>query len=304
MKLKIRIYITLSFVLILTFVVLETLSYKRTHAESVREVSYLAEQIRGVLMATRRVYHHQFVKSGIPLTRETMGFLPAFALSRISKDFPNWSDSGLSFNNVSDRPRNSENAADEIEHKAMQFFREHPKKESHFVAFQNSLGKPYYHYARPIWVEKYCLKCHGNQSDAPPTIKNSYSTSFGYKVGELRGIMSIKIPATSIKSRIMNEFLQDLVIHLIALLSVILLLGMLIHRHITSPLNTMNQAMDDIVSGESFEKLEDLEGDFARIGTSLNSLASELHRYRLMFKAGVIAPPDREDLSSTQGEEP
>jgi hypothetical protein len=53
-------------------------------------------------MATRRVYHHQFLESGIPLTDKTLGFLPAHALGRISKDFSNWTDGKLYFNNVSD----------------------------------------------------------------------------------------------------------------------------------------------------------------------------------------------------------
>jgi hypothetical protein len=86
-----------------------------------------ADNIRGVLMATRRVYHKQFVASGLPVNDTTVGFLPAHALPRISREFSNWNDSGLSFNNVSDRPRNPDNRADSFEMTAIAFFRANPQ---------------------------------------------------------------------------------------------------------------------------------------------------------------------------------
>lgn len=62
--------------------------------------------IRGILMATRRVYHQQFMDSGLPVTEPTIGFLPAHAMGRISAEYRAWNDNGYRFNNVSDRPRN------------------------------------------------------------------------------------------------------------------------------------------------------------------------------------------------------
>ena len=112
-----------------------------------------ARHIRGVLMATRRVYHQQFLSSGIPLTDKTLGFLPAHSLSLISKDFKNWTDDKLHFNNVSDRPRNQRNAADSIEKKAISYFRENPTEKERFITFKSTEGELFYHYSAPIWVE-------------------------------------------------------------------------------------------------------------------------------------------------------
>jgi hypothetical protein len=61
------------------------------------------------MMATRRVYQQQFIDSGLPVNDHTVGFLPAHSFSRIAKDFANWNDNGILFNNVSDRPRNAGN---------------------------------------------------------------------------------------------------------------------------------------------------------------------------------------------------
>lgn len=186
-------------ILIVTFTLTEYVYFSHYRGERVKNIQTLADQVRSVLMSTRRVYHKQFINSGIPLTNETLGFLPAHALPKISKDFSNWSNFGLQFNNVSDRPRNPENKADAIELKAIEFFNNNRNKKVRFVSYKNNDGEEYYHYSRPIWIEKYCLKCHGSKEDAPITIRNNYNTSFDYQVGDLRGIMSIKIPYSATK---------------------------------------------------------------------------------------------------------
>ncbi len=277
MKLQSRLFLTIGIVLALTFVGLEALSYKRLRDDSTREMLNVAEQVHGVLMATRRVYHHQFLNSGIPLTEETLGFLPAHALSRISRDFSNWSDHGLTFNNVSDRPRNPDNAADEIEREALRYFREHPEEQLRFVEFW-TIGGPYYHYARPIWVERYCLKCHGKKADAPATIRNTYETSFDYQEGELRGIMSIKIPAGTLSKQVLTRFLQNMLIHLGVFLLVFLLLGLTLRRHVTRPLSSLNAALGGVAAGNHFQTLDGLPEEFARIGGSVDAMVTDIRR--------------------------
>lgn len=223
-----RLLVTLGLLLLASFIGLEALSYQRSHAAALREAAALAEEIRGVLMATRRVYHKQFLKSGIPLTDETLGFLPAHALHRIADDFPNWSDSGLTFNNVSDRPRNSKNAANSHELEDMAFFRDNPKEVVSLKEVQSPDGELYFHYARPIWVEEYCLRCHGKREEAPLTIRSNYEASFDYQAGELRGVLSITIPARQMTRRFQSLFYQDMAYHLAAFLIVYLALAWVI----------------------------------------------------------------------------
>jgi len=128
MKLQTRLFLIIGSVLAFAFVGLEALTYKRVKEESVREMLNLAEQVHGILMATRRIYQHQFLESGIDLTPKTVGFLPAHSLFKISNDFSNWSHTGLTFKTVSDRPRNPKNAADAIEILAINYFKNTQKK--------------------------------------------------------------------------------------------------------------------------------------------------------------------------------
>ena len=120
-----------------------------------------AKDVRGMLMSVRRIYIQQFMASGLPVNEQTIGFLPAHSISRIADDFPNWSQSGLSFNNVTDRPRNPKNLADADELAAMAHFRANPKDTERLTEITGPKGKTFYHFTAPIWIEPYCLQCHG-----------------------------------------------------------------------------------------------------------------------------------------------
>ena len=89
MKLEHRFHLLIGLSLLVSFIVFATLSYKSEKAETEASLQASAEHVRNVLMATRRIYHHQFLDSGLPLNEKTIGFLPAHALNRISKDLEN-----------------------------------------------------------------------------------------------------------------------------------------------------------------------------------------------------------------------
>ena len=142
MKLRTKLLLILIFVFLLTFSAVECLRYQSIKSGVVSELRRDARNIRDILMATRRIYHRQFLDSGIPLTEKTLGFLPAHSLSRISNDFQNWTKNNLYFNNVSDRPRNPANAADAIEKEAIAYYRANPTEEERFVPFKSKEGEP------------------------------------------------------------------------------------------------------------------------------------------------------------------
>lgn len=62
-------------------------------------------------------------------------------------------------------------------------------------------GIAYHRYSMPIYVEKACLACHGRKEDRPPFILDSYSKdrAYGFSVGELRGIITVLVPAAEKK---------------------------------------------------------------------------------------------------------
>ena len=271
-------------VFIVGFFILQYASYIFIQQESEQELLDSAERIRAVLMATRRVYHHQFLESGVPLNDKTLGFLPAHALGLISKDIPNWLNSGFSFDNVSDIPRNPDHAADAVEQAAIKFFRAHPKEPRRFVPYINEQGKRFYHYARPIWIEPYCLNCHGSKATAPETIRAHYDSAYDYNVGDLRGIVSIKIPGSIIERRVQRIFNMQFWWVLGSGTLLLLCIFLLIKRNVILPITRLRSGIDSLGSDLSGHSVEPLPGEFNHIGKAFNLMVARINAKEAALK--------------------
>ncbi len=276
MSLQTKLLLTIGIVLLLTFTGLEVLNYQTIRVNTEQTLWEQADKVRNVLMSMRRIYHKQFLDSGIPLTPKTLGFLPAHAMGKISQDYHSWDNSEFSFENVSDRPRNPDHTADPVELETMQYFRDHPQEKVLFKAFYKPSGERFYLYARPIWVEEYCIKCHGKQSEAPPTIRDTYDTAYDYKVGDLRGLLSIKLPASVMADRIWNSFLQTAIIHFIGFILIFILVTFIIRSHVARPLESLVNGMQVIGQGDYTQRVKTYAGEFAVLGNTFNTMAGQI----------------------------
>jgi PAS domain S-box-containing protein len=276
MRLQSKLLLSFGSVLIAAFILVEIIGYQQTHEKMLAGLRQDAREIRAILMATRRVYQHQFVDSGLPLNEKTLGFLPAHALRRISDDFRNWSSSGLSFNNVSDRPRNPKNQADAIELEAMDWFRDHPKQKERLIPFTDQQGQSYYHFSSPIWIEEYCLKCHGDKDAAPETIRETYATSYNYQLGDLRGLMSIKLPAHFIEDEVLAQRLNEMWGHLLAFALAFGFGAWLLRRLVIQRLTLLQSAVGDLAKGDYATRVP-VQGrdELCELASAFNTMAEQ-----------------------------
>ncbi|MFK5969329.1 MAG: DUF3365 domain-containing protein [Candidatus Marithrix sp.] len=276
MKIQTKLLLVIGIILLLTFIGVALVDYQTKIQHEKYELQTQAEKVRSLLMATRRIYHHQFLDSGIELTEKTVGFLPAHALGRISEDYPNWDKSGFTFNNVSDQPRNSDHAADEIELEAMAYFRNNPDEKLLFKPFTKSDGKPFYLYARPIWIEKYCIKCHGKREDAPETIRKLYDSAWNYKVGDLRGVLSIKVPATTLLDTVWQSFQQSILLQSIGFITIFILVMLLIRRNVVYPLTHITEIIQAFANGNYDKRSINFKGEFGILSQEFNNMAGQI----------------------------
>ncbi len=277
MKLQTKIWAVTGAIMAVTLATHLTINYRDYEDFVQDEVLQDARNLRAVLMATRRVYHKQFLDSGLPVTDSTVGFLPAHSMSRISRDFPNWSQSGYLFNNVSDRPRNPANLADANELDAMAWFRLNPKAKERLAQITDSRGKPYFHFTAPIWIEPYCLGCHGDPKDAPSSIQANYKDSYGYELGQLRGVMSIKIPLEEVRKRTFGLWQQSLGQIVAGYGVLFLVLAMLLSRLIVRRIARLERAADKIAQGDYSARAAMRSNDeLAQLGHSLDHMAEAI----------------------------
>ena len=277
MRLRTRLTWAMLLIFAVSLLLVETLRYQGVDWE-VREVKLNeARALHSMVMATRQVYHHQFLASGLPLTDETLGFLPAHALLRISKDFSTRNPSGISFNNVSENPRNADNLADDIERQAIAYFRENPAETERLRVYRAESGQTIYHYATPIRTEAYCLTCHGQNATAPASIRARYDAGYDYGVGQLVGIFSIKMPGASVKTMTNRLFWMNLVDHLTGYLILFLALIAMLSVFILNRLRPLRQAALAVAAGDyRFTLPKGTDDEIGEVSTAFKAMATTI----------------------------
>ena len=178
-----------------------------------------AEVLNSYVLSNKVYYRGLFTNGTLELNGNTLQALPAFSSNIISNNFSNDNPLGITLKTVSDRARNSDNSANKDELKAIEFFKNN-KNETEYFSDGNS---DYYQYGSVLRIDKTCLNCHGKREDAPKFIRETYEDAYDYKIGEIRGIISIKIPIKNLKSYFFNNFIKSVFYDLI--LFIFLFLG-------------------------------------------------------------------------------
>ena len=182
-----------------------------------------AQVLNEFFIVNRNYYQNLFINHTLDLTNKTLPALPAFSAEIISDIFSKNNKLNISVKTVSDRARNPKNIANKDELEAINHFRKNKSTNDYF-----STKKMYYQYAYPLLIEPKCLKCHGKRNEAPKFISEKYDKAYDYKIGDVRGIVSIKIPKETLKHYFKKDFiysvLYDLLIFFFLFLFILFLL--------------------------------------------------------------------------------
>lgn len=125
--------------------------------------------------------------SGVKLTLMN----PAYMVRQLNEHFSELY--GISGHITSLKPLRPENVADEWETNALQQFETGIMEVSEFIEEEN---QKYFRLMRPMITQEGCLKCHEHQ---------------GYKVGDLRGGISVSIPEEAILIKEKTELLSNII---------------------------------------------------------------------------------------------
>jgi diguanylate cyclase (GGDEF)-like protein/PAS domain S-box-containing protein len=280
MKLVQKLWLGIGVVLMLALLLMAWFGYQ--NSRRIVETALLEEgrSLHALLAAMRQTYQQQFLASGIPLNTLTVGFLPAHAMPRIADAYQAINPSGMHFNNVSDRARNPKNQADAVELEAMRHFRAHPGSPERLVTFNDAQGVKFFHYATPIWTEASCLVCHGDPNAAPPSIRQQYDLAYGYQLGELRGILSVKLPAATTETRILGLWWREQAVHLAVAALALLICGGLVHLLVVRRLATYRTGAELLAAGDySWRAPTAASGDeIDALGRSLNAMSATIQQ--------------------------
>ena len=184
--------------------------------------------VDSLYMTHRSYYQSLYVKNIIKLDSETIKGLPAYSAKPISNAFSKNNALHVEMYTVSDRARNPINQADEFEMKAINYFKNNKNSEVYF-----NKEDTFYQYAKALRIEQKCLRCHGKKEDAPKFISQRYDKAYDYKVGDIRGILSIKTPMKYINKVFDKQFYGSLLYDFI-LISMISIIAFYMLRFLSS----------------------------------------------------------------------
>lgn len=209
---------------------------KTEEQQFIREES---DVLKAYAMSHRVYYQKLFIDKTIPLNDDTLAALPAYSSSHIAKNFSENNLMNIVVRTVSDRARNPKNNADVSELKAIDFF----KKQKDTNEYMSDADEDYYQYGYALRITQVCLKCHAKKEDAPLFIQKRYEHAYDYKLGEVRGILSIKIPKKKIHSYFMSNFLISTFYDFLLLLTLFIII-----TYLTKKVKTINNYLEEEVS--------------------------------------------------------
>lgn len=152
------------------------------------------------------------------------------------------------FNITSLKPINPSNTADAFEKSALQAFETGVREKHHF---EESEQGTVFRYMAPLYVEESCLKCHAFQ---------------GYKKGEVRGGISVSIPATNIMSQMSDNRIY-LTVSAIGIVLVIILIVYFISNFFIKDLRMAEQLLLDMANKDFLTGLLNRREALRRIDT-------------------------------------
>ncbi|BBO15793.1 conserved hypothetical protein [Candidatus Brocadia pituitae] len=191
MKIRHKLVILLAVLLVLLNSTLVFFVYKRTRHELTREVREKAKLIAAELETTRNYLAVALQSSKIGITEQTKFFIPAVSGHAIGKKFAE--KTGYIIKQTSRKYRNFFNKPDLYEENVLRKMEEDPNL-SEYWSDDIIDGKRVERYLYALYITEDCLLCHGSKEKAPEFIRKNYDIGYGYKIGELRGAISVIIP--------------------------------------------------------------------------------------------------------------
>jgi len=185
---------------------------------------------------------------------------------------------------VSLRYRNPNNRPDPFETKQLTIFRDVKAQETWQVANQN--GKKALRYMLPMKADQSCLACHGSYETAPHFVQVRFPRghfSYGYKVGEVIGAVSVSVPMEELYRQIGSNLKRDLIFDGAVLIIFVVITGMLIRKTILTPVKAVATHISDVARTGNFSTRLDktINNEIGELISSFNELMSELDRKTL-----------------------
>jgi len=184
-----------------------------------------SQSLAEFISAFRQTYQDFFLLYHIEVDEKTINLLPIKSISEISNRFSSSVQGDVVIRTVSDRPRNADNKANDFELEMIQYFKKNPEETDKFIQKEDV-----YYYTKPLLIQQSCLRCHGKREDAIPSIRDKYENAYDYKLGEIRGLLNIKIKERDFFAAMYYDFTETLISAILLYIVFLIIIYILIQK--------------------------------------------------------------------------
>ncbi|MCF6149661.1 MAG: response regulator [Candidatus Kuenenia sp.] len=272
MKIRHKLVIILAVLLISLNGIVGFFIYKRTRQEFVKEIREKARMLV-IELETSRNYLASIMDK-IEINEQTTKFIPAIATNAISKNFAE--KTGYIIKQTSLRYRNKENKPDSFEEEILRKMEKDPGIVEYW-ADDLIEGKRVERYIYPLYVKEECLLCHGPKEKAPKVVQENYNTGYDYKLGEIRGALSVIIPKEIAEQRYASAIIFFIVIGSTSIMLVVIIIFFTTNKFL-KPIEKLTAAATTIrKTGDLTTKVEISTNDeVGQLGEAFNDMSSKL----------------------------
>lgn len=172
---------------------------------------------------------------------------------------------------TSETPRKAAFGVDEYETRAVESFKQ---GESEYFGISDYGGMKTFRYVAPIYIEESCLDCHGEPAGE---IDVTGYAKEGMKIGDLVGVTSIVMPIESYMDGIEEGIVQQTLYFAAVIGVMIAVIGVVISRTFTRPLERIGAAAEQIEAGDFDVDIQDVgTSEIKDLATKIAAMAHEL----------------------------
>ena len=251
----------------------------------------------------------KFTKKDISRWAATPAYSGRNVAKEVTKKF------GFYIKQTSLKYRNPLNKPNADERRILKIFEEKHLPEYWEIA-KNIKGQEVIRYAKPLIIKQGCLKCHGiPNKQVPPKlykalVKDYGNVAFNYKVGDIRGMVSVEVPMSEAKKTIVKIHKIMLIGGIIALLVFIGIILAAVHflfeKDIIKPIEEFANLLETNKNDLSIQLPEKGSKEVRIIANAVNDFIDSLRNLIITLKNNTVnlnnSSKRTENISTTLSE--
>ena len=223
---------------------------------------------------------------------------PAYSGRNVAKEVTQ--KSGFYIKQTSLKYRNPLNKPNPEEARILKLIEKKHLKE-YYELGTNEKGEKIIRYAKPLFIKPVCLKCHGvPYKDVPKNlyealVKDYGNVAFNYKVGDVRGMVSVEVPLVQVQKAISNTqkimIIGGIIAIIVFIIVIVLAINIYFEKNIIKPVKEYSEVLlkneDDLTIRLEEKGSEEIKGIARAVNKFIEELANIINKIKQILSQTV-----------------